>query len=466
MNASQIIERNKYAAQGIMGCPGPTGPIGPIRLQGNVATVDAIYGNDATASVGGSSFLTVQAAVNAVSAGQCVYILPGKYNLSAGLILPDGITIRGINVAACTIQMLNVTSNTTLLTMGNTNRIEDLTLLLTSTGHYTLKGIVFGGITTTNTKLRTTVVTVDNSSASSSGTSTVTGIECNGTGILTTASFSFNSLKGSTINVYSNGGGNKRGVLVSNTNIVTTRDLNVYVSQPGGPTGPSGTYAGATGSYVGVETADPNNTGSIQMRSTTVGIVNGVTGANYIASDILQTNPSIITQPTYLASPGIQVGPGTDLVTKTAGGKGFTTYIYPTIIYYGLKGAITSASSGGYLWPGTQQISAGNFPDTTSPPAYFRIQQPSLLSGLSLATNTGPGSTHTVTLLVRYTPISTGILTSTSFTVTLTGTQTYGYFYNGSVALNAGDKLHLVITYTTGGPANAATDVTAQVDLF
>lgn len=58
----------------------------------------------------------------------------------------------------------------------------------------------------------------------------------------------------------------------------------------------------------------------------------------YTASDILQTTPYTISDPTYLASTGIQIGPGTDLVTKSAGEKGFSTYIYPTVIYYGLKG--------------------------------------------------------------------------------------------------------------------------------
>ena len=449
-------------ARGLLrgGCPGPQGPQGPqgpIRYEGNVATVDSVYGNDSTASVGGSSYLTVNAAISAVSSGQTVYILPGTYNLSSGIVIPAGVSIRGMSVQTCTIQMLNVTGNTTLITMGENSRIEDLTLKLTSTGHYTLKGIVFGGTTTTNSKLRTCVLTVDNSTASTGGTSIVTGIECNGTGLLNSSSFSFNSLKGSTVNVYSNGGGNKRGILVSNTNVVTTRDMNVYVAPP--------TSTSSTGSYVGVETADSSNTGSIQMRATTVGTVTPTAGQNYTASDILQTNPTTITNPTYLASAGIQIGPGTDLVTKTAGNKGFSTYIYPTIIYYGLKGTITSAP-GGYLWPGTMAISAGSFPDTGTPPAYFRVQQPCLLSGIAAGVNIAPGSTNTITLLVRYTPISTGSVTDTSFTVTITGSQVTNSYYNSSLALNTGDQIHLYISYTSGSPANAAHDISVQLDLF
>jgi hypothetical protein len=161
----------------------------------------------------------------------------------------------------------------------------------------------------------------------------------------------------------------------------------------------------------------------------------------------------------------IQIGPGTDLVTKTAGGKGFSTYVYPTIVYYGLKGDIKSGQTGAYLWPGTMAVSAGTFPDPGLPAAYFRIQQPSLLSGLSTGLSTAPGTGNSVTLLVRYTPISTGTITDTVFTVTISDQNTTGSFYNGSLTLNTGDRLHLYITYT-GNNANTAHDVTAQIDLF
>jgi len=231
----------------------------------------------------------------------------------------------------------------------------------------------------------------------------------------------------------------------------------VYVAQP--------TNTASTGSYVGVETADAtNNTGSIQLRSATIGCVKPTAGQAYTASDILQSNPTTIIDPTYLASAGIQIGPGVDLVTKTAGSKGFSTYIYPTIIYYGLKGNIKDITDPGYLWPGTQLISHNNFPDTTTPAAYFRIQQPALLSGLSVGLNTAAGSGHAVTILVKYTP-NGGSITDTVFTVTLANTSVFESYYNSSVSLNTGDRVHVYIDYTGGG-GNAATDITVQIDLF
>jgi hypothetical protein len=44
---------------------GATGATGPSTLFGNVLRVDAVNGNDSTASVGGSPYLTIAAAITA-----------------------------------------------------------------------------------------------------------------------------------------------------------------------------------------------------------------------------------------------------------------------------------------------------------------------------------------------------------------------------------------------------------------
>ena len=281
---------------------------------------------------------------------------------------------------------MNATSDTTLITMGENTRIEDLTLSLTSNAHHNLVGINLPGTTSVTSKVRTCVLTVNNSTASQSGSSNVYGVLSNGTGSLGNASFSFNSLKGSTINVYSNGGGTKRGILINSSNVLTVRDLNIYVAPP--------TDLTSTGSYIGCETNDPGNSGSIQFRTSTLGTqtpayVAGPTGTIqlYTSSDILQSTPAVITDPTYLASPGIQIGPGTDLVTKTAGGKGFSTYIYPTTVYFGLKGSLTGGTNG-WLWPGTQAVST-SFPDPSGVPATKNIT----ISGVNLSNEITVNST-------------------------------------------------------------------------
>jgi hypothetical protein len=449
-----ILEKGPTGPTGITGATGPSLPLNDFGI-GNVLRVDSVYGNDSTASISGTPYATVEAAVAAATSGKTIWVHPGTYNLTAGITLPAGVCLRGQNTQTTTIQMLGVTADTTLLIMNENTRVEDLTLKLTSSGHYTLKGINFGGTTSVTAKLRTCVLTVDNSSASSGGSSVVTGVESSGTGTLSAGSFSFNSLKGSTINVFSNGGGNKRGILVSASNIMSSRDMNIYVAQP--------TSTASTGSYVGVETADSSNLGSMQLRSTTVGTVTPTAGQSYTASDILQTNPTTITDPTYLAQAGIQIGPGTDLVTKTAGGKGFSTYIYPTTVYYGLRGDLKNATSGGYMWPGTQAIS-GTFPDTGTPQAYYRVQQPAIITGLSAGLAGAAGTGNTVTVLVRVTP-NGGSIASTVFTVTFDATETAHSFYNGSVNVAPGDRIHIQVSYT-GNNDNTAHDLTVQLDMF
>jgi hypothetical protein len=338
---------------------------------------------------------------------------------------------------------MNVSSTTTMITMGENCRVEDLTIILNCTGttdNVVLTGMLFGGTSSQTSKLRTSVVSINNSTMTN--TSNVRGVNFSGTGTLNSSTFSFNSLKGSTINIYSNGQGDKRGILVSGSNQASTRDLNIFVAKP--------VNTNSTGSYVGIETNDTigPNIGSIQLRTTTVGIVLQSVGESYTASDILQTTPSSIIDPTYLASSGIQVGPGTDLVTKSAGSKGFTTYVYPTMVYYGLRGNINSGPSGGYMWPGTQSVSAGQYPDTGIPAAYFRAQQPTIISGLSASLNTAPGGTSTVTMSIYYTPVSTlsntaasysGYISSTTLTVLpgVIGTIAQGQTVSGPViALN------------------------------
>jgi hypothetical protein len=461
-------ETGATGVTGATGATGATGETGATGAQGaprgNTAVVDTIYGNDGTASVGGSPFKTVRSAINAINTGQTVWILPGTYTIdSPGIIVPNGSSIRGLSLQTVKLVMdVSGYSNSTMITMGENCRVEDLTLTLQSTSAtnaINLTGIRFPGSSSQTSKLRTCVLNVNNATIGTSYTTAVTGILFDGSGILNPSTFSFNSVKGSTINVYSNGQGIKRGILVSNTNHVSTRDVNIFVAQPTDS-------SGSTGSYVGVETNDASGTGSIQLRSTTVGVAYPSAGHGYTASDILQTTPTSITNPSYLTSAGIQIGPGTDLVTKSAGGKGFSTYIYPTTIYYGLKGTI-NAGNNGYLWPGTQAVS-NSFPDPGTPPAYYRIQQPALISGLYCSLNlppgTGPGGPYSITFLVRHTPLGATI-TNTLFTVTISGTATTGTFYDASHRVNTGDYVHVYLSYT-GNNSNNAHDATVQVDMF
>jgi len=428
---------------------------------GNVMLVDAIKGVDATATVGRNPFRTIEAAIAVASTDQLIWVMPGTYYPPAGILLPGGVSIRGASVQNTVIEIYNPGVDTDLLTLEGNNRVEDLTLRLIESSHVNLRGIVLSGASAYNSKIRTCVITVNNSSADGVGTSDVFGVEAIGPQITARDLFSKNCLKGSTISVLSNGGGRKRGILVSGSSTVTTRDLNVYVALP------ADNGADSTGSYVGVETNDnPLGLGSIQLRSTTIqGSDPSKLGyaVNFTGSDILQTTPTTITDPTYLSSPGIQIGPGVDLVQKSAGSRGFSTWVYPTTIFYGLKGNLSSGS-GGYLWPGTQAVTQNVFPDIDGTlPAYYRCQQPTIISGFSVGLTVAPGFSP-LTMSIWYSRAATpGTLVATPFTLILTS-GTSGSFYNASVSLNTGDRIHVLAQFVRN--LTQGHDLTVQVDLF
>jgi hypothetical protein len=71
-----------------------------------------------------------------------------------------------------------------------------------------------------------------------------------------------------------------------------------------------------------------------------------------------------------------------------------------------------------------------------------------------------------LTITVRKTPLATGIIADTSYTVTLSGAETSKSFYNASVNFAAGDYLSTLLTIATVGNSNLATDCSIQLDLF
>jgi len=292
---------------------------------------------------------------------------------------------------------------------------------------------------------------------SNSLTNNIYAVQYTGNSTLINELTRFNSIELCLINTFSNGNGIKRGILVNGSVHAYIKNSTIFIDKP--------RETDSSGSYVGIETNDPSGNGSIVIRSTIISCIVPTTGQNYTASDILQTTPTSQTDPTFSLKTGIQIGPGTDLVTKSAGGKGFATYTYPHIIFYGLKGLIKDGPNGpGYIWPGTMQISA-TVPDTTTPPAFFRIQQPCILCGISSGLNVGPGTGHSLTLNVSYTSIVTAALITTPFTLTFINGDTSKTFYNSSVTLVTGDLLHLLVSYT-GGNGNTATDLSSQIDLY
>ena len=535
----------------------PPGTVASPRL-GNTVVVDQINGNDATGMVNGPPFLTVNAAVTYVAGialpagGVTIWVLPGTYALTAGITMRDTCSMRGLSLQTTRLTWAaSVPGGTaTMLTLGENTRVEDLSLTLTSADATTnLVGIALPGTTSVNSKLRTSVVTVDNSGLAVGTTTNVYGVLCSGAGTLGPATFSFNMLKGSTLNVRSNGAGNKFGIYMPSTSAseISTRDMNIYVAAP--------TTATSTGLYVGVYTDNVNS--QVQVRTSSVSgapypavalklpvvlrtdvntvlvgnptiqgvplvagnrvlvaaqaagidngiyVVDGPAGAwtraldyaagsaalgayafvdggtythtgwecttvgnvgavaltfvqRYAGGDVLQNSPQAA-----FGTNGIQIGPGTDLVTRTACTHAFTTYVTPTTLIYGINAGIASSAVGTvrYAWPGTL-TSTG---DTTQ--VFYRFQQKSIVQGLSITLRTAPGVGQSVVVTILKSP--TGVAGSgvpTAMTATIAGAAVSATNYLSSVDFAQFDFLAVQITGV--GNANAAADLVVEVDAF
>lgn len=370
-------------------------------------------GNDGTASVGGGHFLTINGAITAINVasltGVTIYVFPGTYDET--VVIPAGNSLRGLHLNTVTIRKQNVTSSTTLLTMGESSRVEDITLSLTSSSHVTLTGVSFPGTTSQTAKLRTVVLTVDNSTATTTGTSNVYGIRSTGTGV---PDNSVSALRASTITVRSAGLGNKRALLVDTAaNNFHSRDVNFLV-----------TNAGGSGSYIGVEVNQSGAQASIRLAS-----------INAPSADISQTAGTIA-----LSS--------VDLRNSTANGLSFTTLQQPNTLLWADPGNLPGGATRFYR-PGTSAVGSTEI--------FVRLSQKAVVKAVAIRSITGPGGAVTDTWTVRKNGVDTGL------TVTLTGSQTSNVNSTTSVNFAAGDTISLKVV--TGG-GTATTDTVIQVDIF
>ena len=131
------------SAKGATTLVGPQGPPGTPSPTGNTLTVDAVYGNDSKGAGApyAEPFLTIQAALNAAASGNNVIVRAGTYN--EALTIPTNVSLTGEGPQAVVIQRLNVTANTTLITMGVNCRCENFTANLSSSGNNDLIGVDF-----------------------------------------------------------------------------------------------------------------------------------------------------------------------------------------------------------------------------------------------------------------------------------------------------------------------------------
>ena len=258
-NSTFISTPGPPGTPGTPGTPGPPGTNGTCTapcvngtngtnaefLVSWTARVDTVFGNDTTGKIATTvldvqmPYKTIGAAMTAAGAlatantPVLISLTAGVYN--EAVVFQPWIGLRSPSLQTTIIRMLSVTGDTDLVTMAENTRLEDVTLLLTSSGHHALRGIVLPGTTSATSKVRTTVLTVDNSGASTLGSSNVYGVHSIGTG---QPDEDLQTIRATTIKVLSVGGGAKRALLVDAANVVRSRDSN-FISKSVNLTGTS-----------------------------------------------------------------------------------------------------------------------------------------------------------------------------------------------------------------------------------
>ena len=369
---------------------------------GSTLVVDQIYGNDALAVTDpfNRPFLTLTTALSMATSGMCVYLMPGAYQ--GPITIPTGVAIRGVSLQVVSINALNATSATTLVTMGTQTRLEDVTLNLTSSASVSLVGVNFPSGTPQTAKMRTMVVNV-------SGVSTTTGVLSAGTS--STAISSAQSIRACTVNVTGTGTGAKRGILISGASRFSVRDTNIFVT-------------GTSADNVGVETT--NGSAIAELKSSTVsGLSTNVDQS--LHHDINRTAGQIILS-------------FTDLTNNDANGNSFSTTVEPTQIGYGVLGNLASDRSY-YLVPGT--VSVASLPVDTNPTFTlantFQIpfNQPVIVFSILVRFTGVIGTGQSVAFQVHKNGSSTP-----SLTVTLGPGETSKTLATQSVVFATGDTVH------------------------
>lgn len=353
------------------------------------------FGEDEVGRRAGHPFQTVAAALAAALPGDVVDLAPGEHVVGP-LTLPQGVSLRGVDLQRSRLVMSDLVADTTGITLGLGGRLSNLALVMSSTQHVRMVGVHFAGGSTggMGSFLDNVVVSVVNSGAGDAGTSEVIGVLSDGNG--QPSEFSA-SIKDGTVFVASCGQGRKRAVLVNGPNKLPTRGPNFVCRRVGS----------GTGSYVGVETD----------HAAALFLVRGgyVEGAS---EDIQQTAGTI------------ELG-ATRLFSGRTGGKSFRTTQQSAVFSFWDASAIRPNSS--------RSLRAhGGVSEDAADELWTRVNQPVVLRDFRFDARVapGPGASATMTLRRRV----AGVASDTTGVVTIAGSNTQGENLADAVTLSVGDE--------------------------
>jgi len=383
--------------------------MGAVRL-GRTLLVDDIYGADATAlrEQYTRPFKTPAAAIAVALSGDTILIGPGNFDLSAGIMIPTGVTIRGLSSGTTTLRMLGVGVSTTLVTMGDNTRLEDITLQLTSALHVNLTAILFPGITSGNAKMRRMVVTADNSGAPAVGTSDVFAVRSIGTG---TPGRETNAIRACTLIAKTIGSGKARGLLVDTAaHNFSFRDVNMLA-----------TLASGAGTAISME-------------------VNQVGAVASFDSGTLNSSTADISQTAGTLEMGSSV-----LINKSANGKNFKATENSALLVWADDAALPSNA--------TRFMRLGTAP-VTATEIKLRMPRGFVVKSLFIRAVSGPGLGKTDTFTVRKNGVDTLL------TASLVDLATSVSNIINSVDFDENDDISLkVVTAIATGTSDAVVEV-------
>lgn len=425
---SKYLKKDDYVP-GKEGPVGPTGPKGDTGATGEpgpygrIIRVDQVYGDNTEALTDpfAISFLNINPALSyagtvaSVSNPIEVFIQPGVYNEI--IVVPEYVSVRGANVQAVTIQQLDVTTGTTLVTLNDNTRLEDVTLRIsTVSDNVTITGVEFIDNAAQSSKLRTSVVSV----TASRTTGNAYGILSSGTTTSPSTITSSEAVRASTINVSSNAtGGDAIGIYVPTANRFSVRDINVFST-------------GSATRSIAVKTNDPNAVLYIKTSS--------LNGTLYDTSRPF----------------GTLTLQATDLINGSTDGNSFSITTASSNISYGLTSTSFNSATTYNLMPGTM-----NRTDTPTASFNTKFDQKLVVINGIFSANVAPSLLNTATFNVyknstASTPIMTAVLNNSTTNVNIS---------NVSATINTTDSLIVTLTYNNAS-SNEANSFLATLGIY
>lgn len=391
----------------------------PIKA-GGVLVVDGSNGEDVAASPNGRPFKTLRAALRQASANTVVWVMPGVYDISNGVHIPDGCCVKGFAQHVVQLQA-SVSSPTTLIQLGVGSAIESLQVV----GHADADGAHLVGVAASpGAVLRALSITLSNATVSARASGNLVGVQCVDGPAPSDDQILIRDVD---VRVQSRSLGHKRGVRATAPCQVFIQGLRVDVTA----TGPA-----ARGSYVGVESGHSECAVMI-----TDSVISARGGRN--SSDILQSAPALAN-----TGFGVLLGAGAVLANGTAGGKPLTS-LCPTERLFIASGVVPR---------GEHYLPLDSRSEYSASPLTVPVSVRALVCGLAVAAQSRLHGSGPITLTLWVQRRGGAAVEATALSVVLPAGSVYAVAYNGSVELGAGDTIAFqVVSPGTGVVGLSAT---------